>query len=367
MSLVSFSSVTKGFGGSLVLDDLNFDVAEGDLAVLFGAPGSGKSVLLRMLVGLEVPDRGTIYLRGADTTTMKPGDRNIGYVPQSFALFPNRSVAANIGYPLTERGAKLSEVLPSIEQVAELLDISQFLDRDPTQLSGGQKQRVAIARGLVKDTELFVLDDPLVGLDFKLREKLVDDLRHTREALGATFIYATSDAGEALSLGTNIAIVADGGVLEAGDPFGLYQTPQQQRTMTDLCFPAANVISGELRGTGEFLTEFSSELGTFGVRLADSSRSFANVVAIVRPEHVLLQPPTSRSVLSGTALVALREDLGAEEVIYLDTGGGELMTAILRADSANAAGIELGETLEYSIEPSSLVLFANNARIGSGT
>ncbi|MGZ5367465.1 MAG: ABC transporter ATP-binding protein, partial [Aeromicrobium sp.] len=242
MSLLTFESISKSYGGPPILSGLDLSVEEGEFFVLFGASASGKSVLLTMLVGLQAPDAGTIRLRGVDAASVRPGARRLGYVPQSFALFPNRSVRDNIAYPLTIAKESKSTIETAVGKMADLLDIGGLLDRTPGQLSGGQKQRVAIARGLVRSTELYVLDDPLVGLDFKLRERLVDDLRNTREALGATFLYATSDAGEALALGSTVAVLAGGKVCEQGAPYELYRNPRRLETMMSLCVPPSNRV-----------------------------------------------------------------------------------------------------------------------------
>lgn len=364
MSLIEFSNITKSYGDQTILDGLDLRIESGDLTVLYGPPGSGKSVLLRMLVGLESPDDGEISVRGVDAEGLKPGDRNIGYVPQSFALFPNKSVRANIAYPLTVTGGRRAERHPDVERVAELLGIAEFLDRTPDLLSGGQKQRVAIARGLVRDTEIYVLDDPLVGLDFKLRERLVDDLRRTRDALGATFVYATSDSGEALTLGSKIAVLVGGAVVEHGDPFTLYEEPRHLHTMTGLCFPASNVLQGELlqREAGQV---FETSIGDFPVMTTGEVSGSEPVVGVVRAEHVELQQGAGAFV-SGEATVALREDFGAEEVVYLDGPNGASLISVLRADASHATDIELGEHVSFSIDPARLVLFEGERRIGRG-
>jgi len=360
MPLVEFSSVSKSFGDDVVLDGLDLAVEAGEFAVLFGLSGSGKSVLMRMLVGLESPDSGVVSLRGANAGDIKPGDRRIGYVPQSFALFPDKTVGENISYPLTVARESKGAIDDAVERVAGLLDISELIARTPNQLSGGQKQRVAIARGLVVSTDLFVLDDPLVGLDFKLREKLVDDLRETRQALDVTFLYATSDATEALALASKVAVLADGRVQEYASPREAYRQPEHVATMATLCFPQSNRIPATLEG-GEIRTPW----GSIAAETNGSTTSDTDVVALVRPEHIELLPAPDRAAITGQATVMLREDLGAEEIVYLDADGHQL-TSLVRADSADLAALELGTTIDFGISARSIQLFSEGRRIGEG-
>ncbi len=360
MALVEFSSLSKSFGKDEVLVDLNWAVEEGEFAVIFGQGATGKSVLLRTLVGLETPDVGDVTIRGVDAATLKPGDRKIGYVPQSFALFPEKSIFDNIAYPLQVQKVDAGVQKEAVERVAALLDISELLDRTPGQLSGGQKQRVAIARGMAPDTELYVLDDPLVGLDFKLREKLIDDLRKTREALGATFLYATSDATEALALGSKVAVLADGKIVEYGPPMDIYASPRALATMSHLCFPATNELPSQVDAEG-----LSSAWGSIAVDLDEKVESGHEITAMVRPEHIELSIVQGSRPLGGEATVMLREDLGAEEIVYLETEGVSF-TALIRADAADLEALELGKSVNFGIAAESVLLFADGHRVGHG-
>jgi ABC-type sugar transport system ATPase subunit len=358
MALVEFSALSKAFGHDEVLVDLDWSVEEGEFAVLFGQGATGKSVLLRTLVGLETPDAGEVTLRGVDAATLKPGDRKIGYVPQSFALFPEKTIFDNIAYPLQVQKVDAGVQKDSVERVAALLDISELLDRLPGQLSGGQKQRVAIARGMAPDTEVYVLDDPLVGLDFKLREKLIDDLRKTREALGATFLYATSDATEALALGSKVAVLADGKIVEYAPPMDMYASPLALATVSHLCFPATNKLPADITAEG-----LSSAWGSVAVDLDEEVES--EIIAMVRPEHIELSVAEGSQPIGGAATVMLREDLGAEEIVYLESEGVSF-TALVRADAADLEALELGKSVNFGIAAESVLLFADGHRVGHG-
>ncbi|HTW29480.1 MAG TPA: ABC transporter ATP-binding protein, partial [Acetobacteraceae bacterium] len=191
MSRIRFEAITKTYRGKHALDGVDLEIEPGSLTVLCGPPLSGKSVLLRLLVGLEQPTAGRILFDGQDITDLPAATRTIGYVPQSFALFPHMSVFDNIAYPLTLQGVAREEIRARVDQAAGILRIRPLLDKKPSQLSGGEKQRTAIARGILKNADIFILDDPLVGLDFKLRESLMEELKDMRAQLDATFLYAT--------------------------------------------------------------------------------------------------------------------------------------------------------------------------------
>src|SRR3712207_864786 len=213
-AILQMESISKAYGGTSVLSDLTLTARSGNLTVVYGPPAAGKSVLVRVLTGLEQPDSGRIILRGQDVTHEAPAERNIGYVPQSFALYPHLSVRANISYPLDLAHVPASESREVVATAAAMLRIEEHLDKKPDQLSGGQKQRVAIARGIAKRTDFFILDDPLAGLDFKLREQLVDDLRTLKSATGASILYVTSDVIEAMTLADRMAVLSDGQIIE---------------------------------------------------------------------------------------------------------------------------------------------------------
>jgi len=341
MNAVEFHHLAKSYGATPVLQDINLTVEDGDFMVIYGLPTSGKSVLVRLLTGLEKPDSGQIILRGDDVTMAEPGARNIGYVPQSFALYPHLSVRKNISYPLDLIRAAKSDINSAVERVSELLGIAELLDRKPDQLSGGQKQRVAIARGLAKETDIFLLDDPLIGLDFKLRERLIDDLKQTQKVLGVTFIYTTSDAIETLMLAKNIAVMDQG---EIG---------QRPEIKTELFSVQLDFLSEETNG--QALPE-PSQLDNQPIKVG------------VRPEHIVLGDDPPPGALTHKATVLLREDLGGEEIVYLEAGETNL-TAVLTGESVNEmllAQLDLDQTVMVSIDPSDLVIYTDSQRIGKG-
>jgi ABC-type sugar transport system ATPase subunit len=364
MSIVELKNLAKGYGKKTVLRDINLTVEPGDFMVVFGLPVSGKSVLVRLLAGLEKPDAGRVIIRGKDMTHAAPGDRNLGYVPQSFALYPHFSVYDNIAYSLNLAHVPKSEVKVAVERAASLLKIEQFLNRKPDQLSGGQKQRVAIARGLVKKTELFLLDDPLVGLDFKLRERLIDDLKQTQDQLKVTFVYTTSEAIEAMQLAKNIAVMDAGEIVEVGAPETLYAKPARAQTMRYVGFPQANFLRGSLaqKDGGTYLhTPLFEAAVDQSIPTAPAAIN-GDVTVGIRPEHIVIgNPPTG--TLHFQAKVLLREDLGGEEIIYLDANGQQL-TTVLRSDDANTQHIDLDQTITAYLHPRDAVVFVDGKYLG---
>lgn len=325
--ILRVENVRKSFKRNEVLRGVSFELRENEFVVLYGLPGSGKSVLFRSIMGLESVDDGLIEIRGRDALPMLPGERNIGYVPQSFALFPDRSVHDNIGYPLTFLDMGRDEIAEAVESIAKMLQIQDHLQKLPSQLSGGQKQRVAIARGLVKKNNFYVLDDPLAGLDFKLREQLVDDLRSLQDQIGATFLYATSDPMESLSLAKRIIAVHGGQIVDDQDPHSIYAAPRHRFSAERMSFPISNSIPGTIQRRGDEVRCDVSGLATLtlppGVNVVDGQ----DVVAVFKPEDIeLVSDESSVDVptIRFDAEIQLREDLGGEQIVYLAVGDLEL-------------------------------------------
>ena len=336
-----------------LMTNLDFQVQDKDFKVVFGLPGCGKSVLMRMIMGLEGPDQGDIYLRGKNVVDAHPSEHNIGYVPQSFALFPHQTVYQNIAYPLVIQKRPKDEIDEEVHRVSKMLAIENLLVKKPDQTSGGQKQRIAIARGLIKRTDLYIFDDPFVGLDFKLREQLVYDLRDLQEAFDTTFIYTTSDSSEALQLSKTISVLHGGKVIESADPFTLYHTPQHADSMRILGFPNANMLDGSVSG-GTLKTDAFT---VPGLKYPDGQ-----VVVGIRPESFRLGEGEADD-FTFKARVSLREDLGGEEIIYFDVGSTTLIMMGWHYDET--VGPELNETVTITVPKKDIICFdaATKARL----
>ncbi len=356
MNIVEFKNVSKKFGRTVIADNMDMTIRERSFSVIFGAPATGKSTLLRLITGLERPERGDILLRGENVRGVKPGDRNIGYVPQSFALYPHYKVKQNIGYPLKLMGVSNDEIKPIVERTAEQLKIGHLLEKMPDQCSGGEKQRVAIARGIVKKTEIFILDDPLTGLDFKLREQLFDDLRQMQLDLSATFIYTTSDTLEALMLAEDIHVFDGGKIIEFGELEDIYSNPQHVRTMALLGYPEANILKGQLANG-----QCETPLLTFP---ANTNGANGDVFVALRPQHVSINPHTTDGMITMPAEITLIEDLGGELLVYLDAQDTFLEAVV---NHGEAEDLTEGQA-QIGILPHDLTIYAaeSNTHIGQG-
>lgn len=366
MVAVELRDITKTYTHVPVLHNFHLQIEDGTFTVIYGVPSCGKSVLVRLLTGLEKPDTGQIFLRGVDVTDIDPGERNIGYVPQSFALYPHYNVHDNIAYPLNLMHVPASEIEDTVRQVANQIKIDHLLTKYPAQLSGGEKQRVALARGVVKQTDVYILDDPLVGLDFKLREQLFDDLRHMQESLQATFVYTTSDPLETLALADQVAVLDAGYIVEYGAVEQMYRQPQHVRTMGLLGFPASNMLQGKLFSRNDQIW-CRTDIFEFPVLLNESSpgiREHQQGDVVIRPEDIIVDADPSDRLLTCQANVTLRDDLGGEVIVYLDVAGTPLTTVLSHDQDALISR----DVLTIGIQPSAVVLFTPDTgqRIGQG-
>lgn len=345
MSSISFQGVSKAYKGVPALDGVTLEVRAEGLTVLCGPPRSGKSVLCRLLAGLERPDAGRILLGGRDVTGLPPAERPVGYVPQSFALYPHLSVSDNIGYALALQKVAAAEIARRVDWAAGLLSITHLLKKTPDQLSGGEKQRTALARGLLRNAEVFVLDDPLVGLDYKLRERLMGELKDLRAELKATFLYATSDSLEALTMAQDLAVLDAGRLVQHDEAIRLYDEPGHLRSLELVGFPRANVLDATVVNGMATAGPFR-----FPVRLPDAERNGIRVG--LRPEA--LRHGTGRGI-DGAGRVTLVENLGGELVVYLEAGGAQMVMAY----PADAASTEpgLGDDVALTIAPADVLLF----------
>lgn len=353
MSTVRLAGVSRSYRHHRVLDDVTLEIPAGSLTVLCGPPAAGKSVLLRLLVGLEQPTAGRIFVGEQDITDLPAARRQIGYVPQSFALFPHVSVFDNIAYPLSLQNVGHAEIQRRVEQVADTLRIRPLLGKRPAQLSGGEKQRTAIARGMLKNAQLFLLDDPLVGLDFKLRESLMEDLKDMRAELGATFLYVTSDSLEALTMAENMIVLDAGRVVDANAAGDLYRTPRHLRAAELVGFPRCNMLPGRLEAGGICRT------GIVDFRLSAPTNFVGEVAVAARPEHLLHDPGGAPST------IRLMENIGAECVVYFDAGGETLVTSV---PSPSVAHLDMGSPFPFTVDVGGLLVYdrASGVLLGRG-
>lgn len=307
--LVRFSKVQKSYDGEiLVVKDLNLDVQKGEFLTMLGPSGSGKTTCLMMLAGFEPATSGEIYLDGQPINNVAPHKRGIGMVFQNYALFPHMSVAENLAFPLEVRGLSTGERNDRINKALAMVQLEDFGNRRPAQLSGGQQQRVAVARALVFDPDLVLMDEPLGALDKNLREQMQYEIKHIHEQLGVTVVYVTHDQGEALTMSNRIAVFNDGVIQQLASPADLYERPENAFV--------AQFIGENNRLTG-MIEEFQHDECL--VRVDDGSAVAALPVDVtakgerctlsLRPERVTVDPSNNVSKNRFTARI--------EELIYL--------------------------------------------------
>jgi putative spermidine/putrescine transport system ATP-binding protein len=226
MTHLSLTNISKQFTNNTVVKDFNLDVDKGEFVSFLGPSGCGKTTTLRMIAGFEVPTTGTVTIEGKDITNKAPNQRNVGMVFQAYALFPNMTVAGNIGFGLKLRGEKKEAIQERVKEMLALIHLEQRGDSYPYQLSGGQQQRVALARALAIHPEVLLLDEPLSALDAKIRVQLRAEIRAIQKKLGITAIYVTHDQEEALSISDRIVVMYEGKIEQVGSPFEIYNFPQ---------------------------------------------------------------------------------------------------------------------------------------------
>lgn len=346
---VSLKAVTKRFGTILALDNVSVEFPSQTFTCVYGPPGAGKSTLLRIITGLEVPDVGEVLIDGRDITLAPPKERNVSYVAQEFALYPHMNVFQNIAYPLRLRKYPEARIREKVLQVARFLKIDRLLDRMPVQLSGGEQQRVAIARGLVKESSIYVFDEPLTNLDYKIREDMRGEFRRFQKEFGQTIIYATGDPVEALSLSERIVILNEGKVVEFGDTRQVYRQPANLFTMVHFGFPRANVIPGELASDGVFVCSLFSVRCT----LVNSPRD-RRIVCAFRPEDVSLVGEGFQGVVFPGRIFVV-DVIGSENVIYARVGkDGET----IRMLTERGCRPDLDENVRIGVRPESILFYS---------
>lgn len=281
----SIRSISKNFKGVTVLQDVSFDVNEGESLVLLGASGSGKTTILRIIAGLETPNSGSVILHGKDVTDVPARERGVGVIFQSYALFPKMTVEKNIAYGLSLRGRPKGEIEETVNRLIELVHLGEHCKKYPSQLSGGQQQRVAIARALAYEPEVLLFDEPFGALDAQIRTRLRREIRALLKEINKPSIFITHDQEEALELGDRIGILNKGRLEQIATPFEVYNKPATEYVAAFL--GAANVLSGVVRGGSVFESE--------NIRLeSEEETNFKDgqaVKLVFRPEDVFLRKP----------------------------------------------------------------------------
>ena len=330
MASITFDAATRTYPGAPhpAVDALDLDIADGEFLVLVGPSGCGKSTSLRMLAGLEEVTGGHIYIGDKDVTHLPPKDRDIAMVFQNYALYPHMTVAENMGFALKIAGINKEERAQRVLEAAKLLDLEPYLGRKPKALSGGQRQRVAMGRAIVRQPQVFLMDEPLSNLDAKLRVQTRTQIASLQRRLGVTTVYVTHDQTEALTMGDRIAVLKDGLMQQVGTPRDLYESPQNVFVAGFIGSPAMNLFDADIVDGG---LKFGT--GTAKIEREVTSGTKAKKVTIgVRPEDLTVST-------SGTGLpveVDVVEELGADGYLYGHTDvDGTRTEIVVRVDGRN--------------------------------
>ncbi len=284
-AFIQFEKVSKSFGIMTVVDNLDLAIAKGEFVSMLGPSGSGKTTLLMMLAGFEKPTSGAIAVGGKRVDGLPPYKRNMGVVFQNYALFPHMTVAENVSFPLKMRGVSRSEIVERVGKALDMVQLGAFQDRKPIQLSGGQQQRVALARSLVFEPEVVLMDEPLGALDKKLREQMQLDIRDIHRRLGLTIVFVTHDQTEALTMSDRIAIFNHGKIEQIGTPAQIYDNPQTQFVAEFI--GETNLLTGKVKSAGNGVLGVHLESGAnIEVRTSTIADVGKPVKVSVRPERV---------------------------------------------------------------------------------
>lgn len=306
---IRIEGISKRFGTFTAVDNVSLQIAQGELFSILGGSGCGKSTLLRMLAGFELPSSGTIKIDGVDMTHQAPYDRPVNMMFQSYAIFPHMDVGKNVAYGLRKDGVKKAEIEKRVDQMLDLVQLSELKRRKPNQLSGGQRQRVALARALIKRPKVLLLDEPLAALDKKLREKTQFELMNIQDELGITFVVVTHDQEEAMTLSGRIAVMDQGRFQQIGTPKEIYEFPNN-RFVADF-IGTINTFEGVVTTVrDESIEVYSDELGETLSALGKQLVEVGQIVEIaVRPEKIFVdkeKPTDSDDIcIAGTV-----DDLG---------------------------------------------------------
>ena len=362
MATLDLINVQKSFGPNKILHDISVSLAHGEFLVLVGPSGCGKSTLMNIIAGLEEPSGGQLRLDGRDITSLAPADRNISMVFQSYALYPNMTVAKNIEFPLAMRKVEKSKRAERVKSVARLLQIEHLLDRKPRQLSGGQRQRVAIGRALAREPQLYLFDEPLSNLDAQLRLDMRTEIKKLHQRLGATIVYVTHDQIEAMTLATRIAVMKGGVLQQLGSPYEVYNQPANMFVAGFMGSPRMNLIKSQVvQANGGLALEIkNTDHPPMRITLPAASAALTayagrDVFAGIRAEAVRLvrdgiAPNVTERMFD--ARVEVIEPTGADTLAVLDLGGKEF-TVRLEPD----VELKPGQDARFLVDLGKLVCF----------
>ncbi|MBX6340911.1 MAG: ABC transporter ATP-binding protein [Thermomicrobiaceae bacterium] len=358
MASVTFEHVWKRFGTNVILRDFNLEIHDGEFVVLVGPSGSGKSTALRMLAGLEEITEGRILIGDRVVNDLPPKDRDVAMVFQSYALYPHMSVYDNMAYALKLRHMSKQEIDRRVREAAKILGIDHLLERKPKELSGGQRQRVALGRAIVREPQVYLMDEPLSNLDAKLRVQTRAEIIKLQQRLGTTTIYVTHDQTEAMTMGDRIAVLANAQLQQFDTPENLYNYPANMFVAGFIGSPAMNFIEMRIERTDGRLRlrseHFSLPVAPEDVADLEGYQG-SSIIVGVRPEHIVdrsLDGQLPADAVVDTT-VEVVETLGNEQFVYLNVGDGKTLVARMPPE----AHPPRGRAYQVVIPPDKLYFF----------
>ncbi len=355
MAKVTIKNFTQKFKNVVAVDNLNVDIEDGAFAVLLGPSGCGKTTTLRAIAGLEKVSEGEIYIGDRLVNDVPPKDRNIAMVFQSYALYPHMNVFDNMAFALKLKKLPKTEIEERVREAAAVLGLEPFLQRKPRQLSGGQRQRVAVGRAIVRKPEVFLFDEPLSNLDAKLRVQMRAELSKLHKRLGVTIVYVTHDQIEAMTMATQMFVMKDGVLQQAGHPLEVYHSPENMFVGGFIGSPSMNFIEGTIQGDGDNLHVVTSSF-TAPLSMTRSPELQAmhgrEVVLGIRPESFSVATTSGTNEISFTTRAEVVEPLGDESYIHFSVEG----VPFIAKTRQDVSGLE-GQDITLQIKEGDIHIF----------
>ncbi len=337
MSSVTLKNVCKKYDSKVVIDNIDLEIKDKEFVVLVGASGCGKSTILRMIAGLEEISSGDILIGDKKVNDIPPKDRDIAFVFQSYALYPHMTVRENIAFGLKMRKVDKATIEKKVQEAAEILNLTEYLDRKPKQLSGGQRQRVALGRAIVRNPKVFLMDEPLSNLDAKLRVQMRAEIKKLHEKLQTTFIYVTHDQTEALTMGDRIVVLDKGKIQQVAAPEEIYSNPANTFVAGFVGSPQMNFINAKIENGSIKFADVSFK--------ADNLPDCENIILGIRPEKMV-----ANGDIKFRAKTDIYELLGSEKIVYFNIGDAKCSAKL-------PPEFEIKEYIDLSVKKEDIYFF----------
>ncbi len=339
MATLKIKSIDKSFAEKKILDNISLETSEGELVVVLGPSGCGKSTILRIIAGLETADSGEIYIGDRRVDMLPPQKRNVALVFQNYALYPHMTVAGNLAFPLKVAGIRKDEIKKRVTATAELIGLGDRLESRPAELSGGQRQRVALGRAIIRQPDLYLLDEPLSNLDADLRVRMRRELVELQKRLGTTTVYVTHDQTEALTMADRLVVIESGKIRQIGTPQEVYDRPADIFVASFLGTPKINLVDGHIE---------SGTIQPFNIPFAPSGKEYSGtkIVIGIRPEDIVIAPEGNYS-----GIVKSVEYLGDRAIITIEMNGINLVC------TAEPETVRANDSLRFDFRRGKMLLF----------